>query len=127
MSYSITCSTKTLTLTKTSLYFISVSALCNFAMVPGVYILLPPRKQEVHYSSWEGRCTNSTVHSSKLFKALRAIILLRQGYCWIGENTRKELFSCVVMLIIIRPSRTLQFHFFSISECLWTIFSLLSF
>ena len=57
MSYSILGSTKILTLTTAPFLFISVSALSvfEFAMVPGVYILLCPQQEEVHFSSWVHR------------------------------------------------------------------------
>ena len=50
MPYSITCITKILTLAKVKILFISVDVLCEFAMVPGEYILLSPQEEEVHYS-----------------------------------------------------------------------------
>ena len=86
MSYSITCSTKILTLAIAPLLFILVDVLREFAMVPGVYILLSPQEEEVHYSSWGHRSTHSAAHSSKKFKPLSAIILLWEGSCWIGKN-----------------------------------------
>ena len=86
MSYSITCSTKILTLAIAPLLFILVDVLREFAMVPGVYILLSPQEEEVHYSSWGHRSTHSAAHSSKRFKPLSAIILLWEGSCWIGKN-----------------------------------------
>ena len=45
MLYSITCSTKILSLAIASFLFIFVSVLCEFAMVPGGYILLSPKKK----------------------------------------------------------------------------------
>ena len=51
MPYSITCSTKTLTMAIATFLFILVCVLCEFAMVPGVYILLSPQEKEVHCSS----------------------------------------------------------------------------
>ena len=49
---------------------ISVGALpvCEFAMVPRVYILLCPQEEEVHSSSWGHRYTHSAAQSSKRFK-----------------------------------------------------------
>ena len=49
MSYNISRYTKILTLTIASYLFILVGALsvCQFAMVPGVYILLCPKEEEV--------------------------------------------------------------------------------
>ena len=51
MPYSITCSNKILTLAIAPFLFIFVGVICEFAMVPGVYILLSPQEEEVHYSS----------------------------------------------------------------------------
>ena len=51
MSLIIICSTKILTLAITWLFFIS-GVLCDFAMVPGVYIvLLSSQEEEMHSSS----------------------------------------------------------------------------
>ena len=47
MPYSITCSTKILTLVIATFLFILVGILCEFAMVPGVSILLSPQEEEV--------------------------------------------------------------------------------
>ena len=47
MSYSITCSTKVLTLAKAPVLFNSVVILCEFAMLPDAYILLSPLEVEV--------------------------------------------------------------------------------
>ena len=51
--YNISSSTKVLTLTTAPFLFISVGALsvCEFAMVPGLDILLCPQEEEVHSSS----------------------------------------------------------------------------
>ena len=51
MPYSITCSIKILTLAIEPFLFIFFGVICEFAMVPGVYILLSPQEEEVHYSS----------------------------------------------------------------------------
>ena len=51
MPYCITLSTKILTLAIAPFLFIFVGIICEFAMVPGVYILLFPKEEEVHYSS----------------------------------------------------------------------------
>ena len=51
--------------------FISVSVLCEFAMLPDVYILLSPQEEEVHSFSWGNRCTDLAVHSSKRVKEMR--------------------------------------------------------
>ena len=53
MSYNIPSSTKILTLATAPFLFILVGVLCvcEFAIVPGVYILLCPQEEEVHSSS----------------------------------------------------------------------------
>ena len=47
----ITFSTKIPTLAIVSFLFILVGVLCEFAMVLGVYILLCPQEEDIHYSS----------------------------------------------------------------------------
>ena len=84
MPYSITCSTKILTLAIAQ-FFLLVGILCEFAMVPGVYIL-----EEVHSSNWRQRYTHSAVQSLKKFKPLFAITLLCQGYCWIEKKKQHK-------------------------------------
>ena len=59
MSYRIICFTKILTLAIAPFLFILVGVVCEFAIVPGVYILLSP--QEEGY-----RKTNSAAHLSKI-------------------------------------------------------------
>ena len=81
MPYSIICSTKILTLVIAPFLFILVGVHCKFPMVQGVYILLYPQEEAVHYYSGGNRCTRSAVHSSKRFKPSSAIILLCQSYC----------------------------------------------
>ena len=56
MPSSITCSTKTLNFAIAPFLFILVGVLCEFAMVPGLYILLSPQEEKVYYSSWGHRC-----------------------------------------------------------------------
>ena len=72
MSYSISSSNEILTLTTAPIFSISVGALsvCEFAMVPRVYILLCPQEEEVHSSSWGHGYTHSAAQSSKRFKPL---------------------------------------------------------
>ena len=73
----------------------------------GVYIVpLFPQEEVMHSSFWGNRCTYLAAHSSKRFKPLSAVVLLCQGYCWIGKNTSKE-FNCYDVLTI-RP-RTKHF------------------
>ena len=108
MSYSITCSTRILTLAIAPFLFISVGILCEFAMALDVYILLTLRKKGAHFFMRD-RCKNSAAYSSKRFKPLSAIILLWQGYFWVKKNTKE--FHCDMMLII-RLTSTLQYYFF---------------
>ena len=84
------------------------------------------QEKEVYSSSWGCRCIHSAAHSSKRFKPLSTITWLCQSYCWTGKNTNKE-FSCP-MVLIIKPNSPLKFQsVFGYDECLWEIFSLLSF
>ena len=116
MPYSITCSTKILTLAIAQ-FFLLVGILCEFAMVPGVYIL-----EEVHSSYWGHRCTHSAVHS---LKSLNLCPPLYYSAKVIAEL--KNTNNCF-MVLIIRPGSTLKFHFvFDFNECLWAIFSLFKF
>ena len=48
MFFSITCSIEILTSAKGPFLFILVGVLCEFAMVPGVYILVSPQEELVH-------------------------------------------------------------------------------
>ena len=93
MPYSICSSTKILTLVAAPFLFFLVGAqsVCEFAMVPGVYILLCPQEKEVHSSSWGHRYTHSGVQSSKRFKPLSVTILLWQGHCWIGKKHKQGI------------------------------------
>ena len=50
MSYCIICFTKILTLAIAPFLFILVGIVCEFAIVPGVYILLSPQEEKVHYT-----------------------------------------------------------------------------
>ena len=81
MPYSIICCTKILTLAITSFLFILVDVLCQFALVPGRYILLSTQEEEVHSSYWGHKCTHAAAHLSKRFKPLSDITWLCQGYC----------------------------------------------
>ena len=96
-------------------------------MVLGVYILLSPLEEELHFSSWRHRCTHSAEQNiNQKDLKLCYIMLLYQGCCWIGRNTNNK-FSCV-MVLIVRPSNTLKFQsVFGFNECLWEIVSLLNF
>ena len=48
--FSVTCSTKILTLAISPVLFISVRSLCEFAIPPDVYILLSSREKEVPHA-----------------------------------------------------------------------------
>ena len=58
-------STQILILAIVPFSFISVSILCEFAMLADVYILLSPQEEDVHSSSWRDRCTHLAAHSPK--------------------------------------------------------------
>ena len=47
--YSVTCSTKSFTLTIALFLFIFVGIICELAMVPDVYILLSPQEEDVQF------------------------------------------------------------------------------
>ena len=112
MPFSIPSSTKSLTLATAPFLFILVGVLsvCEFAMVPGVYILLWPQEEDVCCSSWGHRCTHSAAQSSKRFKPLSVTILLWQSHCWIGKKTQARNL-IVFMVIVIWSSSTLKFLF----------------
>ena len=50
MRYCIICFTTILTLAIAPFLFILVGVICEFLIVPGVYILLSPQEEEVHYT-----------------------------------------------------------------------------
>ena len=62
MAYSITCSTKILT--SAIAPFLLVGVLREFAMVPGVHILLSLKEDEMHFSSWRHRLQH--IHQKEL-------------------------------------------------------------
>ena len=72
-------STQILILALAPLVFISVSILCEFAMLPDVYILLFPQEEEVHSSSMRDRCKHLAVHSSKRLNPSSVTILVCLG------------------------------------------------
>ena len=79
MPYSITGSTKTLIyFGNSTILFILVGTLCvcEFAMVPGVYILLCPQEEKEHSFSYIFNCA-----VIKRFKLLSLTILLWEGHC----------------------------------------------
>ena len=74
-NYSFKCltvllSTQILILAMVPFSFISVSILCEFAMLADVYILLSPQEEDVHSSSWRDRCTHLAAHSPKRLVSL---------------------------------------------------------
>ena len=75
----VSLSTENLILAIAPLSFISVAILCEFAILPDVYILLSPQEEEAHSSSWGDRCTHLETHSSKLLNTLPVIILVCLG------------------------------------------------
>ena len=80
MPYSIPSSTKTLTLAIAPFLFILVGVLsvCEFAMVPGVYILLCSQEEEVYSSSMYTFSSKTINH--KRFKPLSVTVLSWQGH-----------------------------------------------
>ena len=120
---SITYPTKILILTITPFLFISWRLLWMCYGARCVQFTVR-QEEEVHSSYWGHRCAHSAVHSLKKLKPLFTITLLCQGYWWIEK---KNTNNCV-MVLIIRPGSTLNFHFvFGFNECLWAIFPLLNF
>ena len=61
------------------LSLISVSILCELAMVSDVYTVLSPHEEEVHSASWEDRCIHLEAHSSKRLNTLSIVILVCLG------------------------------------------------
>ena len=59
------------------LSFILVSIVCEFAMLPDVYILLSPQEEEVHTSSCGNRSAHLAAHSSKRLNLLSVITSVR--------------------------------------------------
>ena len=51
MPHSITFSAKILTLAIAPISFVLAGAVCEFVLLPGVYILRPPQEEEMHSSS----------------------------------------------------------------------------
>ena len=102
MSYSITCSTKILTLAIAPFLFVFVGVNCEFAILPGVYILLSPQEEEVLIlpKIYRHRCTHLATHSSKRFKPLFTLCYYAKVVVKL-EKTNKKL-SCVIVLIM-RP------------------------
>ena len=128
MLCSIICSAKILTLAIVPFLSTLVGVLCEFAMVPDVCILLSSQEEEVQYSSWGHRYTQSTAYSSKKLKPLLTSITMPRLLLnsELKKNIKKEF--SYMMVFLIRPRSTFKFEFvFGWNECLWAIFSLLSF
>ena len=84
--------TEILILAIAPLSLISVSILCELAMLPDVYILLSPLEEEVHSSSRGDICTHLEAHSSKRLDPLSVIILVSLG------NTKKARLQDTLLL-----------------------------
>ena len=63
MFFGTTCSTEILNSVMAPFLFVLPGFLCEFGMVPGVYILLSSQEHEVHCSSQGHRWTYSEAHS----------------------------------------------------------------
>ena len=73
-------------------YSITCLAIAPF-LVPGVYILLFPQEEEIHY------CTHSAVHSSKRFKPLfTSCYYACKVVVELEKIQTRNSFSCVIML-----------------------------
>ena len=88
--------------------FISLGVLFELTLVLGVNILFSPQEEEVEYSFWGQRCTNSPAHSSQISKPFPDIIVLCQGYCWLEKTQTRN---SAVLWRLMRPSSTLKFQF----------------
>ena len=71
MRYCIICFTTILTLAIAPFLFILVDVICEFLIVPGVYILLSPQEEEVHY----------TIFLEGTDVQIQQYIYQRLGYC----------------------------------------------
>ena len=101
-------------------FFILVGILCEFTIVLGVYILLP-QKDKVQIFL---RAQMYTLHVQQYIhqKDLNLCLPLYYYAKVIVELEKNKEFNCVVVLMI-RPSRTLKFQFiFGFNNCLWAIF-----
>ena len=103
-----------------------VGIICDFVMVPGVFILYCPLRKKSFTFLSEGTNVHIQQHIHQKDLNLCYIMLLCQGCCWIGKNTNKK-FSCV-MVLIMRPSSTPNSQFvFGFNECLWETLPLWNF
>ena len=86
------------TLAIVPLLFVSDGVLCEFAMVPDMYILLFPQEEEVHsffLTAYGERCKNLAPHSQKHFKLVATTLLLCQG------NSSKNHGSKIIALSLV--------------------------
>ena len=94
----VSLSTQILILAIAPLSFISVSILCEFAMLPDVYILLSPQEEEVHSSYWGDRSTHLAAYSSKRLNLLSVIILVWLCNTW--KQAARQTASSLVVLVL---------------------------
>ena len=97
--FTVSLSTEILILAIAPLSFISVGIHCELAMLPKVYILLSPQKEEVHSSTWVDRCTHLEAYSSKTLKPLPVIALIVCLGNAKQNNTGRQTASLLVFLV----------------------------
>ena len=105
--------------------FILVGILCEFAMLPGVYILLTPQEEEVNSSTWGHRSTHSEIHSWKKFKLFLPLFYYAKVIVELEKHKQgiKELNCAMLMVLVIWWSSTSKFQFvFGFKECLSNLF-----
>ena len=93
MPYSITYSTKILTLAIAPLLFISVPDPCSWSLYYGarcVYFLVPSGRRGILFFLRVQIYTFSNTFTKKI-ELLSDIILLCQGYCWIGKKHKQGI------------------------------------
>ena len=125
----VSLSIQILILTIATLSFISVSILCEFAMLPDMHILSSQQEEQVHYSSWGYRCTHLEAYSSKSLSHLSVIILV----C--PDNTYKIRLQDKLLQLNYsgyfdtkKHFTLLQFQYsWDFNKYLWAIFSQLCF
>ena len=95
---------------------ILVRVLCEFVMVPGVYILLIPQEEEAHYFScwmWTVVYIQQPIHQKHLNLCLASYYYVKVIVEW-----KKKGFS-YVMVFIMKPNSNLRFQFvFGFNECI---------
>ena len=101
----VSLSTQILILIIAPLSFISVSILCEYAMLPDVYILLSPQEEEVHWFSWGNRCTHLAALSSKKIKHFACHYISMHRYYTKKNDCKANCFvigpPSVLLLIVI--------------------------